>query len=125
MLANSISNAVVKLFSEFLGRGPTKARTVVSRDLISVVLEDTLTRAERHLIEGGQGDTVVEMRRAMQGTMREPLIDAVEWLAERRVIAFTSQQQLQGDFTVENFVLEPLPHESDNNSRDGHHGYPR
>ena len=122
MLANSISNAVVKLFSEFLGRGPTKARTVVSRDLISVVLEDTLTRAERHLIEGGEGDTVVEMRRAMQGTMRQALIDAVESIAERRVIAFTSDQQFDPDFTVENFVLEPLPHEGDGHGRDGHHG---
>src|SRR6185503_14609514 len=56
LLANSVSNAVVRLFAEYLGRGPTKARTVVSRDLISVVLEDTLTKAERSLIERGQQD---------------------------------------------------------------------
>ena len=109
LLANSVSNAVVRLFADYLGRGPTKARTVVSRDLISVVLEDTLTKAERSLIERGQQDIVIEMRRALQGAMRGALVEAVESLSNRRVIAFLSDQQAEPDFAVESFVLEPLP----------------
>jgi len=109
LLANSVSNAVVRLFAEYLGRGPTKARTVVSRDLISVVLEDTLTKAERSLIERGQQDIVIQMRRALQVAMREALVEAVESLSNRRVIAFLSDQQAKPDFAVESFVLEPLP----------------
>jgi uncharacterized protein YbcI len=109
LLANSVSNAVVRLFAEYLGRGPTKARTVVSRDLISVVLEDTLTKAERSLIERGQQDIVIQMRRALQVAMRGALVEAVESLSNRRVIAFLSDQQAEPDFAVESFVLEPLP----------------
>jgi uncharacterized protein YbcI len=108
VLANAISTAVVRLFAEYLGRGPTKAHTVVSRDLISVVLEDTLTKAERSLIAGGQEEVVLDMRRALQSAMRAALVDAVESLSERRVIAFLSDQQADPDFAVESFVLEPL-----------------
>jgi uncharacterized protein YbcI len=110
LLANSVSNAVVRLFAEYLGRGPTKARTVVSRDLISVVLEDTLTKAERSLVARGQQDVVLEMRRALQSAMRDALVEAVESLSQRRVIAFLSDQQAEPDFAVESFVLEPIPH---------------
>jgi uncharacterized protein YbcI len=118
LLANSVSNAVVKLFAEYLGRGPTKARTVVSRDLISVVLQDTLTKAERSLIERGQQEIVLEMRRALQSAMRDALVDAVESVSGRRVIAFLSDQQAEPDFAVESFVLEPLPQESATATRD-------
>jgi uncharacterized protein YbcI len=110
LLANSVSNAVVRLFAEYLGRGPTKARTVVSRDLISVVLEDTLTKAERSLVARGREDVVLEMRRALQAAMRNSLVEAVESLSHRRVVACLSDQQAEPDFAVQSFVLEPLPH---------------
>jgi uncharacterized protein YbcI len=110
-LASSISNAVVRLFAENLGRGPTKARTVISRDLISVVLEDTFTKAERKLIETGREQLVLATRRAMQQVMRQELVAAVETLSERRVIAFLSDQQAQPDCAVETFVLEPISRE--------------
>src|SRR5674476_141866 len=43
----AISSVVVKLLREYTGRGPTKARTYVDDDLITVVLRDTLTMGER------------------------------------------------------------------------------
>jgi uncharacterized protein YbcI len=120
VLANSISNTVVKLFSDYLGRGPTKARTVVSRDLISVVLEDTLTKAERTLVARGEESVVLQMRRALQGAMRDALVGAIEELTGRRVIAFLSDHQAEPDFAVESFVLEPLPQdEGAASERDG------
>jgi uncharacterized protein YbcI len=71
------------------------------------VLEDTMTRAERSLVAGGQEEVVLEMRRALQGAMRAALVDAVESLSGRRVIAFLSDQHADPDFAVESFVLEP------------------
>jgi uncharacterized protein YbcI len=90
---------------------------VVSRDLVSVVLEDTLTKAERSLVTRGQETVVVDMRRALQGAMRDALVEAVESLTERRVIAFLSDQQADPDFAIEAFVLEPVPQEAHG---DGH-----
>ena len=108
-IASAISSAVVRLFAEYLGRGPTKARTVVTANLISVVLEDTLTKAERRLVERGRSTSVVQMRRVVQEVMREDLVAAVESITGRQVIAFLSDHQTEPDFAVESFVLEPLP----------------
>jgi uncharacterized protein YbcI len=65
-LAASISTAVVHAFTEYTGRGPTRARTTIDGDLIVVVLRDGQTKAERAL----KGDAVLTLRRAFQETMR-------------------------------------------------------
>jgi uncharacterized protein YbcI len=107
-VSSAISSVVVKLFATYLGRGPTKARTVLTPNLISVVLEDTLTRAERRLVEIGRERFVVEMRRVMQDVMRDDLVAAIESITGRRVLAFLSDHQADPDYAVESFVLEPL-----------------
>lgn len=49
----AISTAAVQLLHDHTGRGPTKARTIVSDNLVTIVLADTLTRGERTLVENG------------------------------------------------------------------------
>lgn len=41
---------------EYVGHAPTKARTTITDDFASVILEDTLLLAERALVEQGDGD---------------------------------------------------------------------
>src|SRR5579884_402857 len=55
-LAMAISNRVVSLISEYIGRGPTRARTYVHDDLISVVVRDTLTKGEQLLVASGKSE---------------------------------------------------------------------
>ena len=107
-LLAALSNAVVRIVHEYTGRGPTRARASIRDDVVAVLLQETLLKAERSLIEDGKGDLVVEMRRSFQQTMREDLTAAVELLTERKVIAFMSDSQLEPDFSVEVFVLAPL-----------------
>lgn len=104
-----ISNAVVRLMSEYAGRGPRKAKTVITRDLVTVLLEDTLTKRERNLARGGMADAVIQMRKGFQRTMRDDLIRAVEILSQRKVIAFMSDDHIEPDMAVEVFVLAPEP----------------
>jgi len=104
-----ISNAVVGIFREYTGRGPTKARTTIGQDLVVVILEDALTKGERVLADNGQEESVVLMRRGYQATMRAELVAAVEKLMQRRVRAFLSDQITSPDITAETFVLEPAP----------------
>jgi uncharacterized protein YbcI len=106
-VSSEISNAVVRTFAEYLGRGPTRARTIITPNLISVVLEDTLTKAERRLADTGEEDWVLQSRRVLQKTMRGDLTSSVESLSGRKVVAFLCDHQIQPDFAVENFVLEP------------------
>jgi uncharacterized protein YbcI len=116
--SSAISNATVRLLSEYTGRGPTKARTYINGDLISVVLQDTLTKGERSLVRGGQEDLVISTRRAHQVTMRTDLIASVEEITGRSVLAFLSSNHIDPDYAVESFVMvaaadqavpEPVP----------------
>jgi uncharacterized protein YbcI len=103
----AISNMVVRLVSEYTGRGPTKARTHITKDLISVVLADTLTKGERSLIRDGETARVLDMRKAFQRTMRTDLVAGVEAITGRTVIAFMSDNHVDPDFAVESFILAP------------------
>ena len=104
----AISNAVVHTFSEYLGRGPTKARTSIRDDLVVCMLEKGLTKAEQSLVADGKEQTVLDTRRAFQNTMRSDLVEAVEGLTHRKVIAFMSDNHIDPDIATETFLLEPL-----------------
>jgi uncharacterized protein YbcI len=106
-LLTAISNAVVQIVREYTGRGPTQARTSIRDDVVVVVMQETLLKAEHSLIKDNKGALVVEMRRSFQQTMREELSAAVERLTGRKVIAFMSDSHLEPDYSVELFVLAP------------------
>jgi len=108
-LAASISTAVVHAFTEHTGRGPTRARTTIDGDLIVVVLRDGQTKAERALVRAGRGDTVLNLRRAFQDTMRADLIGVVEGLTQRSVQAFMSANHNEPDAAAEIFILDEEP----------------
>jgi uncharacterized protein YbcI len=77
-MSRVISNAVVGLTREYTGRGPNQARTHISDDTVTTFMSDTLTKGERTLVDSGQADDVLEMRRAFQRAMRDDLCAAVE-----------------------------------------------
>jgi uncharacterized protein YbcI len=108
----AISNAVVRLLGEYVGRGPTKARTIHSGKLVLCVLEDTMTRAERSLAAGGREEFVLRLRHAIQNTMQEDLTAAVEALTHRKVAAFLSANHVEPDLAAEVFVLDEPLHEA-------------
>ena len=105
-LTAAISRAVVQLFSEHTGRGPTKARTTVDGELVVVVLRDSMTQGERVLVKGGRDAEVLSLRRAFQETMGEDLVAVVERLTERKVQAFMSANHLRPDAAAEIFLLD-------------------
>jgi uncharacterized protein YbcI len=108
-VASAISTAVVHALGEYTGRGPTKARTYVNHDVITVLLRDTLTKAERRLVSDGNAPAVLQTREIFQQMMREELVASVEDLTGRTVMAFMSANHIDPDVDVETFVLEPEP----------------
>jgi uncharacterized protein YbcI len=106
-LLTAISNAVVQIVREYTGRGPTKARASIRDNVVTVLMQETLLKAEHSLIADSKAALVVEMRRSFQQTMRVELSAAVERLTERRVIAFMSDSHLDPDYSIEVFVLGP------------------
>lgn len=103
-----ISNGVVGIVREYTGRGPTRARTTITDDLVVVVMGETLLKAEKSLIAAGDSDTVMTARRKFQSAMREDFVDLVESTLDRRVTAFMSDNHVDPDIAVEVFVLKPL-----------------
>jgi len=101
-----ISNMIVAVYADYLGRGPTKARSYATDGVITCLLEDTLTRAEQSLIASGREQAVLEVRNSLQATMREELVKAMERLTEQRVKAMISGTQLDPDVTTQVFVLD-------------------
>jgi uncharacterized protein YbcI len=102
-----ISTEAVGVLREYTGRGPTKAKTMINEDVVTVLLADTLTKGERRLAENGHAERILELRHDFQQVMREDLIAIVERHLERKVIAFMSQNHIDPDLAVEVFVLEP------------------
>jgi uncharacterized protein YbcI len=105
--ALAISNLTVRLLSEFTGRGPTKARTYIQDDLVTIVLRDTLTKAERQLAAADRMALVLDTRRTFQEIMAEPLVTGVEEILGRTVLAFLSANHVDPDVAIESFLLEP------------------
>jgi len=106
-LLTAISNTVVRIVREYTGRGPTQARTSIRDNVVLVLMQETLLKAEHSLINDDKGKLVVEMRRSFQQTMRGEFSEAVEELTGRRVLAFMSDSHLEPDYSIEVFVLEP------------------
>ena len=104
-LLASISNMVVSVYADHLGRGPTKARTFITEGVITCVLEDTLTRAERKLVESGRQTPVLEIRSTLQETMRNELGGKVEDLSGQPVRAIIAGTELEPDISTQIFVL--------------------
>ena len=103
-----MSTAAVQLLHEYTGRGPTRARTSIDDNVVTVILADTLTKGERTLVDNGHVDRVLEARHAYQMVMRDDLVAVVEKALGRKVIAFMSQNHVDPDMAAEVFVLAPV-----------------
>ncbi|MEA2363924.1 MAG: hypothetical protein QOD71_3069 [Thermoleophilaceae bacterium] len=102
----AIARAVVRFHREETGRGPNKARAFYRDDVVVVVLEDLMTKAERSLVARGMDDAVMNMRTAFQNSIRADLVGVIEALTGAKVRAFMSSHNLDPDIAVEVFVLD-------------------
>ena len=105
MLAK-ISTAIVQLYRDHFGKGPTGAKTYVLDDLVICVLRDGLTTVEKTLFDRGKSDTVREMRSAFQDAVADRFTSAVEEATGHRVVAFMSQAHIHPDLAIEVFFLD-------------------
>jgi uncharacterized protein YbcI len=121
-LASAISNVVIQRIRETTGRGPERARTTIGRDAVFVVVEDTLTRGERVLVEANDAETVELLRAAWQRAMSGPVRQDIEQLTGRPVIAFLGANHIDPDLAVETFILAPNPAVRDSSEEDSQEG---
>jgi uncharacterized protein YbcI len=104
-----ITNAMVRLYKELFGRGPTKARTsYAGPDTLIATIENSLTPSERAMIGLGEHQRVREIRMFFQHASERDFTETVEQITDRRVWAFVSGIDPGKDVSAEIFYLEPV-----------------
>jgi len=105
----AITNEMVRLYKEQFGRGPTKARALwAGSDLLVVVLEDTLTPAEKNLRDLGEHQRLRDLRTFFQYASAPDFCEPVERITGRKVRAFISGIDTEAEgLSMEVFVLHP------------------
>ncbi|HET6864289.1 MAG TPA: Na-translocating system protein MpsC family protein [Solirubrobacteraceae bacterium] len=103
-----ISNAMVALYKEAFGRGPTKARArFVGDDTLLVTLESSLTVAERNLVAMGEHQRLREARLFLADALEGQFRAIVEQALGRQTLAYVSGLDTARDLTIKVFTLEP------------------
>ena len=101
-----VSNAMVRIYKEQFGRGPTRARSDwAGPDALLCTLEDTLTPAERKLVEYGEETRLIETRLFFQHACKEDFRATVEEITGRTVRGFVSGTDPTTDISSEVFYF--------------------
>jgi uncharacterized protein YbcI len=103
-----ISDAMVGLYKEMFGRGPTKVRThYAGADTVVCTLEDTFTKAEKNMVANGDLTRLRDIRTYFQYSSETEFCTAVEHITGRKVRAFVSGIDAGQDVSAEVFYLDP------------------
>ena len=106
-LGAAISDAMVAVVREALGRGPKRARTFIHDDVILCLLHETMTPLERTLHEQDRDDTVQDVRDVLHSGMAPKAQELVQELTGRTVLATLADHHASLDAGVLVFILEP------------------
>jgi uncharacterized protein YbcI len=105
----AVSNAMVRLYKEHFGRGPTKARTsFAGADVLITTLENSMTPVEQKLAQMGENERLRDVRMFFQHATEAEFRETVEEITGRKVRAFVSGIDTMQDVSSEIFYLEPL-----------------
>jgi uncharacterized protein YbcI len=116
-----LSRAMVRLYKEQFGRGPTRAHASWGgQDTLLIVLEDSLTPAEKNLRDLGEHQRLRELRMFFQYASMEEFCEPIERITGQKVRSFISGIDTDTDVSVETFILHPKG--SDALSRTETHG---
>lgn len=104
-VAESIGARVAELHANYYGKGPSEYQAYALPGVIVVVLEETFTPAEVTMIERGEGDPIVDIRRRFQRVMEDDFKAIVEQATGSCVRAFISDVHMEARVSVEVFLM--------------------
>jgi uncharacterized protein YbcI len=99
---------MVRLYKDAFGRGPRRARaSYAGPDSLLVLLERTLTTAERTLVALGEHRRLHEGRMIIQSALEPRARGIVEEVLHRRTLAFATGLDPRHDVAALFFTLAP------------------
>ena len=102
----AVTREVIRVQNESHGRGPRKAFSFHNGNVLTTVMEEVLTPAERRLAGNGESEAVLRMRSLYQKSMEPELKKCVEKITGCKVLALLSDNHLEPDMAVEVFILD-------------------
>jgi uncharacterized protein YbcI len=109
-LNTALARAVVRIRQRYVGRGPAKATAFFRRQHVVVVMEQTMTTAEKSLVADGNGNVVSAMRSDLERAMELEMTQAVEELTGCGVTALMSGSNFEPDMACQVYALDrPIP----------------
>ena len=75
-----ISEAIIQFEKDYMGRGPTEAKTYLIDNLVVIKLQGVLTPAERQLVSSAESDSGRELVKKMRHALLQkgrPLLEAL------------------------------------------------
>ena len=102
----ALTDALVRIHAEHLGRGPTTASTFHRGNVIVTLMHDVLTKAEKVLAQKGRRSDVTELRSLFRQQMEADFRAVVERLTGQKVLAFLSANQIEPDVAAAIFILD-------------------
>ena len=103
-----VSRALMRVYKEYLGRGPDRAHThYAGSDSLVCFLEGTLTPVERTLTTIAAHQRLRETRTLIQDAAEAEMCRLVEVITGRAVTASTSGFDVRADVATEAFRLGP------------------
>ncbi len=105
-----ITEAMIKFERDFMGRGPTEAKTYVFDDLVLVRMKGVITRAEHHLASGdptGRGRYLIKQSRTeLLEKAKDIVVGLVEGETGVKVISMHTDISIKAGERIILFTLE-------------------
>jgi uncharacterized protein YbcI len=102
----AVADVVARHFKEQFGRGPQRCRAFFAgRDAIVVILDGTMSPAERRISDLDQGELVRSTRSALQRAVRDEVLRSVEEVVGRPVLHAVDGLDVDHDVSTQLFVL--------------------
>jgi uncharacterized protein YbcI len=102
----AVTREVIRVYLDTVGKGPKKAFTLHSGNVLMTILEGTMSRGERKLVSAGNGEAVWGMKRLFHRMMDADLRAAIHRLTGQRVIASMSDSHFDPDLAIVVFTLD-------------------
>lgn len=111
-MEDEITKAIINWEREYLGRGPTEAKTDILRNMIIVTLKGVLSQAEYHLSRNREGMILIKkFRQQLIEQGRPELEEIIMRTTQRKVVSLHTDISTKTGERIFLFRLDQEPYE--------------
>lgn len=106
-MEDEITKALIQWEKEYMGRGPTEARTDIVRNMIIVILKGILSQAEKHLAKEQNGMSLIKkLREQLVYQRRSELEEIIFSITGSKVVSIHSDLSTKTGERIFVFIIE-------------------